>query len=347
MNRTAAMNNSGFLINLEGSRKGAITMLVFLFLIGVLLALLFKNLSSSSLNPIIKEACTKTLYSSLCFDSISSVPISKNPLTFHGFLEFLINQTKNSVEITRTYIMVQFENQDSTSQVKNAHRDCIEILDQTLYELGQAIDHLHKFPSSYGNLKTLLSAAMTNENTCIDGFSDLESQKGLKEQFQSLLTPISRMISNSLAMINYMENINGQETVQNPRMLIKEVQEDRTPDWMTNADMKMVEIPTRRRRRRRTSADVIVASDGSGDYTFITEAIGMTPNMSMKRYVIKIKSGIYEENVIIPREKINLIFIGDGMNKTIIKGSRNIVDGYSTFASATLSMLLKIKSVNF
>lgn len=82
---------------------------------------------------------------------------------------------------------------------------------------------------------------------------------------------------------------------------------------------------------------MIVSSNGTGNYTTIGEAIAVAPNMSMNRFVIRIKAGIYEENVLIPREKINIMLVGDGMNSTIIKGWRNFADGFSTFASATLS----------
>lgn len=306
-------------------------------------------------NPIIKKACAQTLYPSLCFDAVSCLPppppptTSKinNATTLRDFLVFFMGKTKNSVHGVRMDILAQSGNQDlmSSPQEKNAYEDCVLMLDQTLYQLGLAIDDLllNKSPSSYsyGNLKTLLSAAMTNENTCIDGFSDLEeflsysnsksqSQKGLKKYFQTLLTPTSRMISDCLALIKYMENTEtgtGTGLTGSKRSL---------RDWknMNNVDEKMVErigwiVP---------KPNVTVSLDGSGDYTHINEAIEMAPNGSTNTYVIKINSGIYEENVIVPRKKIRLTLIGSGMKKTIIKGSRNFVDGYSTFASATLSM---------
>ncbi|XP_028070002.1 pectinesterase-like [Camellia sinensis] len=220
------------------------------------------------------------------------------------------------------------------------------MLDQTLYELGQAIDDLRRFPASigylprsYGNLKTLLSAAMTNENTCIDGFSDLEEydlkgQKGLKEYLQGLLDPISHMISNCLAMIKYMETINPQAISKNVPMLINNVPEDEFPlAWMTTGHRRMME------RGRRVRPHVVVSSDGIGKHRTIGEAVRMAPNMSLNRYVIRIKAGKYTENVVIHREKVNIILVGDGMNSTVITSSKNFIDGFSTFTSATLTVV--------
>lgn len=151
--------------------------------------------ASSSLHPTIKNACTNTLYPQVCFTSLSSISLSKNDTTtFHHILEFTINRTTKHVAKTRLDILNNFINQDLILQEKNALNDCLEMVDQTLYELGQAIDDLHEFPPSsgyrhrsYGNLKTLLSAAMTNENTCIDGFSDLELESESEGQTRNSL----------------------------------------------------------------------------------------------------------------------------------------------------------------
>ncbi|KAL3830072.1 hypothetical protein ACJIZ3_018874 [Penstemon smallii] len=294
----------------------------------ILFALLFRNSSNQQpliLHSFINKACSETFYTSLCHSTLSNINVSSNnfTITYFKIIEFAINRTSEHVKGTRSRILTHFKNQELNLQEKNALQDCMEMLDQTTYELQQAIENLQSFPlqRSYGNIKTLLSAAMTNENTCINGFLDLEeldlgtSRKGHREHLQNLLTPISRMISNSLALIKHVENKNGQEIVKKSRIALGH------------------------RRTRKARGYVTVSSDGKGNYTSIGEAIEMAPRMSMSIYVIKIKAGIYKENVLIPREKINVMLIGDGMNSTIITGSRNFADGYSTFASATMTVV--------
>ena len=51
--------------------------------------------------------------------------------------------------------------------------------------------------------------------------------------------------------------------------------------------------------------DLVVAQDGSGDFTTITDAIFATPNFTFGRYRIKIRAGTYKENIIIGRQKHN------------------------------------------
>jgi pectinesterase len=45
---------------------------------------------------------------------------------------------------------------------------------------------------------------------------------------------------------------------------------------------------------------------------------------------------VYKENVDVPKKVTNIMFLGDGRTNTIITGSRNVVDGSTTFHSATV-----------
>jgi pectinesterase len=79
-----------------------------------------------------------------------------------------------------------------------------------------------------------------------------------------------------------------------------------------------------------------VATDGTGNFSTITDAINFAPNNSMIRTVIYVKEGIYDENVEIPSYKTNIVMLGDGSDSTVITGNRSVVDGWTTFRSATL-----------
>ncbi|KAL7171979.1 hypothetical protein ACSBR2_031635 [Camellia fascicularis] len=51
------------------------------------------------------------------------------------------------------------------------------------------------------------------------------------------------------------------------------------------------------------AVDIIIAQDGSENFTTITDAILATPNYSARRYYIKIKEGLYRENIFVGIEK--------------------------------------------
>lgn len=65
--------------------------------------------------------------------------------------------------------------------------------------------------------------------------------------------------------------------------------------------------------------EVVVAQDGSGDFTTMQAAINAVPDQAETRSVIRIKNGIYDqEKLIIPATKRNISFIGESREHTII-----------------------------
>lgn len=90
-----------------------------------------------------------------------------------------------------------------------------------------------------------------------------------------------------------------------------------------------------------SKADYVVAQDGSGNYKTINEvvaAIARSGHNRPERVVVHVKSGVYKEKVEIGRDMKNIMFVGDGMDRTIVSGNRNVQDGSSTFNSATFGI---------
>ena len=77
------------------------------------------------------------------------------------------------------------------------------------------------------------------------------------------------------------------------------------------------------------------------------EAVDAAPDGGKSRYVIHVKKGVYKENVEVGKKKRELMIVGDGMDATVITGSRNVVDGATTFNSATLGEDASSSSVLF
>lgn len=88
--------------------------------------------------------------------------------------------------------------------------------------------------------------------------------------------------------------------------------------------------------------DVTVCKDGGGGcYKTVQEAVNAGPdNEDGQRFVIRIKEGVYEETVRVPLEKRNVVFLGDGIGKTVISGSLNMGQvGMTTYSTATVGVL--------
>lgn len=85
--------------------------------------------------------------------------------------------------------------------------------------------------------------------------------------------------------------------------------------------------------------DIVVAQDGSGSFTRISDAVAAAPINSLRKYYIKINAGTYNERVQVGYEKRNLVFIGDGMDLTVITFDRSTQAGYGVSDTATVDIL--------
>jgi pectinesterase len=74
------------------------------------------------------------------------------------------------------------------------------------------------------------------------------------------------------------------------------------------------------------SRTILVAADGTGDCRTIQEAVQSAPSANRDRTIIKIRSGTYPGQIIVPAEKTNLTFAGDDSDSTIITYALTVHD---------------------
>jgi len=81
-----------------------------------------------------------------------------------------------------------------------------------------------------------------------------------------------------------------------------------------------------------------VAQDGSGTHRTIQAAVNALAAMGHNRparVIIHVKSGIYNEKVQIGQKLHDVMLVGEGIDKTIVTGNRNVAQGSTTMGSAT------------
>lgn len=297
--------------------------------------------NSSQSHGILKASCSSTNYPDLCFSAVAAAPgASKKVTSQKDVIEISLNLTTTAVE--HNYFTVKkliASRKNLTKREKTALHDCLETIDETLDELHKAVEDLQEYPNKKSltqhadDLKTLMSAAMTNQETCLDGFAHEESDKHVREALLDGQVHVERMCSNALAMIKNMTDTDIQnELLRTSNRKLVETQkldESGWPEWLSAGDRKLLQSSS-------VTPNVVVAADGSGNFKTVSAAVAAAPQGSTKRYIIKIKAGVYRENVEVPKKKKNIMFIGDGRTRTIITGSRNVVDGSTTFHSATV-----------
>lgn len=178
-------------------------------------------------------------------------------------------------------------------------------------------------------MRTWLSAALANQDTCMEGF-DGTSSGVVKGLVSGGISQITSLVEDLLTMVNPR---NPNQTPNNIKGF---------PSWVDPKDMKLLMSTSGGSSGNGlVVADVVVAQDGSGNFTRIQDAIAVAPdNRADKRFVIYVKSGVYKENVEIKRKKWNIVMFGDGMGTTVISANRNFVDGWTTFRTATFGKVL-------
>ncbi|XP_027118332.1 pectinesterase-like [Coffea arabica] len=89
---------------------------------------------------------------------------------------------------------------------------------------------------------------------------------------------------------------------------------------------------------QQTPFNVVVAQNGSGNFTTIGEAIAAAPNYSSEKYYIQVKEGFYFESIVVGIEKTNIVLIGEGMRRTIISGNKSAGGGFDTVSTSTVGI---------
>ncbi|KAJ7007479.1 pectinesterase/pectinesterase inhibitor 36 [Populus alba x Populus x berolinensis] len=92
-----------------------------------------------------------------------------------------------------------------------------------------------------------------------------------------------------------------------------------------------------------SKADYVVAQDGSGTHKTINDALAALDktggNRRNQRVIVYVKAGVYNEKVVIKKNMEKLMFVGDGIDRTIVTGNRNAKrDGYATHETATFGV---------
>ncbi|PNT08895.1 hypothetical protein POPTR_012G014500v4 [Populus trichocarpa] len=285
----------------------------------------------------ISKACSKTRFPALCVSSLLDFPgsmtASESDLVHISFNMTLLHLDK-ALYLSSGISYVNMETHE-----RSAFDDCLELLEDSIDALTRSLSTVS--PSSGGggspeDVVTWLSAALTNQDTCSEGFEGVNGT--VKDQMTEKLKDLTELVSNCLAIFSA---TNGGDfsgvPIQNKRRLMTEdgdiSEEDNFPSWLGRRERRLLGLPV-----SAIQADIIVSGDGSGTFKTISEAIKKAPEHSNRRTIIYVRAGRYvEDNLKVGRKKWNLMFIGDGMGKTIITGSRSVFNHITTFHTASFA----------
>lgn len=205
--------------------------------------------------------------------------------------------------------------------------------------------------SEANDLQTLLSAILTNTQTCLDGLQSTASAWSIKNGLMTPLSNDTKLYSVSLALFKrgWVPRSNKNTTWQ-PTRKQSAFRNGKLPFTMSSRNKAIYESVSRRKLLQfkndndvvSVSDIVVVTQDGTGNFTTINDAVASAPNNTNPSdgyFLIYVVAGVYQEYVSVPKNKKYLMMIGDGINQTVITGNRSVVDGWTTFNSATFSVV--------
>ncbi|XP_037468346.1 probable pectinesterase/pectinesterase inhibitor 41 [Triticum dicoccoides] len=199
------------------------------------------------------------------------------------------------------------------------------------------------------DVQTLLSAILTNQETCLDG---LQAASGSwSDRGGGLAEPISngtKLYSLSLSLFTraWVPTAKAPKGAKKPHHGHKKPPAAPAHARRGLFDANDVEMVRRMaiegpQGTVAVNRAVTVDQGGSGNYTTVGNAVAAAPtnlNGSAGYYVIYVLAGVYEENVEVPKKMKYVMMIGDGIGQTVITGNRSVVDGWTTFHSATVAV---------
>ncbi|PWA79425.1 pectinesterase, catalytic [Artemisia annua] len=212
---------------------------------------------------------------------------------------------------------------------------CLEILGNSAYRLKSSEKALPN--SRIKDARAWTSAALSHQLDCL---SVLNRTNNNTDAFASntvsfMNTTLVTSTSNALSMmVSYQVHGNQTNLWQSPKT-------EREGFW------ESVDGGSKPGLEPRVPTDFkpnVTVCKGVSVCTFelVQSAVNATPdNLGGKEpFVILIKEGVYDEIVRIPLEKSNVMFIGEGIGKTLITGSLNFgLLGINTYNTATVGVL--------
>ncbi|KAK7358262.1 hypothetical protein VNO77_00188 [Canavalia gladiata] len=174
------------------------------------------NTTADGDTEFIRTSCNTTLYPDVCYTSLSRYAnaVQQNP---GQLARVAISVSLSKVHRTASYIsnLTREADYGANSRASLALHDCFSNLGDAVDEIrgslkqmrqiGAAGEGAGSFLFQMSNVQTWMSAALTDEETCTDGFQDV-ADCPVKTDVCDRVTNVKKFTSNALALVNAYAN---------------------------------------------------------------------------------------------------------------------------------------------
>ncbi|CAH8353708.1 unnamed protein product [Eruca vesicaria subsp. sativa] len=286
---------------------------------------------SSSTASQIRLACNATRYPDQCLSSLSQpglVPPDPNPTQI---IHSAISLSYQTLVTAQSKVKSILDSSVGNLNRTNAANTCLQILSYSKHRTLSTDHALTR--GKIKDARAWMSAALVYQ---YDSWSSLKYVNDTAQvgETMSFLDGLIHVTSNALSMMVSYDNFGDELASWTPPATERDGFWEKIGPGM-GSDPGALGFPSGLKE------DVTVCKTGECGYKTVQDAVNAAPeNNGVGKFVIKISEGVYEETVRVPFEKKNVVFVGDGMGKTVITGSLNVgMPGMTTYNSATVGVI--------
>ncbi|KAJ7109533.1 hypothetical protein O6H91_Y571600 [Diphasiastrum complanatum] len=268
--------------------------------------------------------CQATRYPDVCFTSLESDSHSSEANS-SDILKIAIHVASTGVTDSLREASQILENFRSNVNISAAARDCKEVLSYSLNWLQECMNA--DVTTNVNDIQAWLSAALTYQNDCNSSLTYVNTTDSINQAMIQVHSVIP-LISNALSMADAYASYGSDPVNWKPPASGREVSSLSSWNWQIHHERHLSDA---------LEPSAVVSQDSSGAFNSIQDAVDKAPDNSRSIYVIHIREGTYHEIIRIPQCKTRLMFLGDGIGKTIITGDLSVQQpGINTMDSATI-----------
>ncbi|OIT20597.1 PREDICTED: 21 kDa protein-like [Nicotiana attenuata] len=173
------------------------------------LSLFYLSGAADTATSFIKNSCKPTTYPDLCFASLSGYAQTiKN--SQEQLIKTALSVSLDRAQSTKGFVRKLLKFKGLKPREYAAIKDCIEETSDSVDRLSKSVSELKEVDHSRGkdflwhisNVETWVSAAITDENTCTDGFAGRALNGRIKASIRNRIGNLAQVTSNALALIN-------------------------------------------------------------------------------------------------------------------------------------------------
>ncbi|KAL7160314.1 hypothetical protein ABFS83_01G085800 [Erythranthe nasuta] len=168
-----------------------------------------RSAAATAATDFIKAECRATRYPALCVQCLSNYTTTPQ-LTHRQLAQAALSVSLSRARSSAGFISRLAKMKGMKPAEHRAVRDCIDNMGDTVDQLSRSMKELgsmgrvagQDFNWHVSNVMTWTSAALTNENTCVDGFAGPAFDGSVKAAIRRRVLNCAQVTSNALALVN-------------------------------------------------------------------------------------------------------------------------------------------------